>query len=97
MENRTSLKQPGKGDGNMKRILMASVALFITAGVGIGVWADEPAVKPGERLTRDQAVQLRDAAKQKHQKKGNPDRKIEGKAAKGARKVSPDPVKKTNN
>jgi len=80
----------------MKKIILTSALLFISAGAGMGVWADEPALKPGEKLTRDQAVQLNDAVKAKHHKKGKPARKIEGKALKGAPKVSPDPGKQSN-
>ncbi|GEM_PF-1483459 len=77
----------------MKKIILTSALLFISAGAGMGVWGDEPAVKPGEKLTQDQAVQLNDAVKAKHLKKGKPARKIQGKAAKGAPKVSPAPTK----
>lgn len=80
----------------MKKIILTSAVLFITAGAGMGVWGDEPVLKPGQKLTKDQAIQLRDAVKQKHQKKAKPAHKIEGKAVKGAPQVSPKPVKPAN-
>jgi hypothetical protein len=77
----------------MKKILKAALVILVMAACGPGAWAS-PDAKPHPQLTRAQVDQLRAEQKQRHQKKAKiPTRKVDGKALRGAKRVSPDPVK----
>jgi hypothetical protein len=75
----------------MKNPIRTLSFILLTLAIGPGAWAQETPVTPGQHLTRDQVGQLKTQGK-KHSHKYS--RKVGGKAAKGAKKVSPDPVKK---
>jgi uncharacterized protein HemX len=80
-----------KEEKKMKNPIRTLCFILLTLAFGAGAWAQVTPVTPGQHLTRSQVEQLKTQGK-KHSRKYA--RKVEGKAAKGAKKVSPDPVKK---
>jgi hypothetical protein len=80
-----------KKEKKMKNPIRTLSFILVTLACGAGAWAQVTPVTSGQHLTRGQVDQLKTQGK-KHSHKFS--RKVEGKAAKGAKKVSPDPMKK---
>jgi hypothetical protein len=79
----------------MKNILTAALVILVMAACGPRAWASDD--KPQPHLTQAQVDQLRADQKQRHHKKSKTTtRKVDGKALRGAKRVSPDPVKNHN-
>jgi anti-sigma factor RsiW len=80
----------------MKKTLKAALVILVMAACGRGAWAS-PDSKPQPHLTQAQVDQLRAQQKQRHRKKAKTAvRKVGGQALRGAKRVSPGPVKKNN-
>jgi hypothetical protein len=72
----------------MKKTILAVLILTLA---GSGAWA---APSTDAKAKKEKAIQAHQQHLALHAKKGKPARKVGGKAQKGAKQVSPDPVNK---